>query len=82
MNPIAPSSYRYTRAALLLSFSATILHTIELRKGRFGASLQAGDSIVIYATLPVGKASRTKKYPSLSKDYLIQGSLGEVDLWC
>jgi predicted transcriptional regulator len=33
--------------------------TIELRKGSFGASLQAGDKIVIYATLPVGEAIGT-----------------------
>jgi len=30
--------------------------TIELRKGNFGTSLKAGDSIVIYSTLPFGKA--------------------------
>jgi len=30
--------------------------TIELRKGSFGTSLKAGDSIVIYSTLPVGEA--------------------------
>jgi predicted transcriptional regulator len=35
--------------------------TIELRKGNFGASLQAGDTIVIYATLPKGKAIGTVK---------------------
>jgi predicted transcriptional regulator len=29
--------------------------TIELRKGNFGASLKAGDSIVIYATIPVAE---------------------------
>jgi len=29
---------------------------IELRKGNFGASLQPGDTIVVYATLPEGKA--------------------------
>jgi predicted transcriptional regulator len=33
--------------------------TIELRKGSFGTSLKAGDSIVIYATLPVGEAIGT-----------------------
>ena len=30
--------------------------TIVLRKGNFGTSLKAGDSIVIYSTLPVGEA--------------------------
>ena len=30
--------------------------SIELRKGNFGTSLKAGDSIVIYSTLPFGKA--------------------------
>ena len=34
---------------------------IELRKGSFGASLQAGDTIVIYATLPEAKAIGTVK---------------------
>jgi predicted transcriptional regulator len=29
--------------------------TIELRKGSFGTSLKAGDSIVIYATMPVAE---------------------------
>jgi predicted transcriptional regulator len=29
--------------------------TIELRKGKFGASLKAGDSIAIYATMPVAE---------------------------
>lgn len=29
--------------------------TIELRKGNFGASLKPGDSIVIYATMPVAE---------------------------
>jgi predicted transcriptional regulator len=29
--------------------------TIELRKGNFGASLKSGDSIVIYATMPVAE---------------------------
>ena len=29
--------------------------TIELRKGNFGASLKPGDSIVIYATIPVAE---------------------------
>ena len=29
--------------------------SIELRKGNFGASLKPGDSIVIYATLPVAE---------------------------
>ena len=35
--------------------------TIELRKGNFGTSLQAGDTIVIYATLPFGKTIGTVK---------------------
>ena len=35
--------------------------TIELRKGSFGTSLKAGDSIVIYATLPIGKVIGTVK---------------------
>ncbi|MEG4009955.1 hypothetical protein QUA41_27730 [Microcoleus sp. Pol11C1] len=34
---------------------------IELRKGSFGASLQPGDTIVVYATLPEGKAIGTVK---------------------
>ena len=34
---------------------------IELRKCNFGASLKAGDSIVIYSTLPVGEAIGTVK---------------------
>lgn len=29
--------------------------TIELRKGNFGASLKPGDSIIIYATMPVAE---------------------------
>ena len=35
--------------------------TIELRKGNFGTSLKAGDSIVIYSSLPVGEAIGTVK---------------------
>ena len=35
--------------------------TIELRKGNFGTSLKAGDSIVIYSTLPEGRAIGTVK---------------------
>ena len=35
--------------------------TIELRKGNFGTSLKAGDSIVIYSILPVGEAIGTVK---------------------
>jgi len=35
--------------------------TIELRKGSFGASLKPGDTIVVYATLPEGKAIGTVK---------------------
>ena len=33
--------------------------TIELRKANFGTSLQAGDTIVIYSTLPIGSAIGT-----------------------
>ena len=32
--------------------------TIELRKGNFGASLKPGDSIIIYATMPVAEIQR------------------------
>lgn len=36
-------------------FNAHNPKTIELRKGNFGASLQPGDSIAIYATMPVAE---------------------------
>jgi predicted transcriptional regulator len=59
--------------------------TIELRKGSFGASLQAGASIVIYTTLPEGKAIgtvRVTKRESLAVDRLWraseQGKLAKV----
>jgi predicted transcriptional regulator len=59
--------------------------TIELRKGSFGASLQAGDTIVIYATLPEGKAIgtvRVTKRELLNVDRLWraseQGQLAKV----
>ena len=51
--------------------------TIELRKGKFGTSLKAGDSIVIYSTLPVGEAIGTVKVikrESLTVDRLWQES--------
>ena len=51
--------------------------TIELRKGNFGTSLKAGDSIVIYSTLPVGEAIGTVKVikrESLAVDRLWQES--------
>ena len=51
--------------------------TIELRKGSFGTSLKAGDSIVIYSTLPVGEAIGTVKVikcESLAVDRLCQES--------
>ncbi len=35
--------------------------TIELRKGNFGISLQSGDTIVIYSTMPQGCAIGTVK---------------------
>ncbi len=35
--------------------------TIELRKGNFGISLQSGDTIVIYSTMPEGCAIGTVK---------------------
>jgi len=35
--------------------------SIELRKGSFGTSLKPGDSIVIYSTLPEGRALGTVK---------------------
>jgi hypothetical protein len=35
--------------------------TIELRKGNFGTSLKAGDTIVIYSTLPVAEIIGTVK---------------------
>jgi Uncharacterized conserved protein len=35
--------------------------SIELRKGSFGASLQPGDNLVIYSTLPQGKVIGTVK---------------------
>jgi predicted transcriptional regulator len=49
--------------------------TIELRKGNFGASLKAGDSIVIYATMPVAEIIGTVKVvkrESLAVDRLWQ----------
>ena len=51
--------------------------SIELRKGSFGASLQAGDTIVIYSTLPVGEAIGTVKVikrESLTVDRLWRAS--------
>jgi predicted transcriptional regulator len=51
--------------------------TIELRKGNFGTSLKAGDSIVIYSTLLVGEAIGTVKVikrESLAVDRLWQES--------
>jgi len=51
--------------------------TIELRKGNFGASLKPGDSIVIYATMPVAEIIGTVKVvkrESLAVDQLWQTS--------
>ncbi|MEG3960150.1 hypothetical protein [Microcoleus sp. herbarium2] len=51
--------------------------TIELRKGNFGTSLKAGDSIVIYATMPVAEIIGTVKVvkrESLAVDRLWQAS--------
>ena len=51
--------------------------TIELRKGNFGASLKPGDTIAIYATLPVGEllgTVRILKRESLAVDRLWQQS--------
>jgi predicted transcriptional regulator len=51
--------------------------TIELRKGNFGSSLKAGDSIVIYATMPVAEIIGTVKVvkrESLAVDRLWQTS--------
>jgi predicted transcriptional regulator len=51
--------------------------TIELRKGNFGASLKPGDSIVIYATMPVAEIIGTVKVvkrESLAVDRLWQAS--------
>ena len=51
--------------------------TIELRKGHFGTSLKAGDSIVIYATMPVAEIIGTVKVvkrESLAVDRLWQAS--------
>jgi predicted transcriptional regulator len=51
--------------------------TIELRKGNFGTSLKAGDSIVIYATMPVAEIIGTVnvvKCESLTVDRLWQES--------
>ena len=51
--------------------------TIELRKGNFGTSLKAGDSIVIYATMPVAEIIGTVKVvkrESLAVDQLWQAS--------
>ena len=48
-----------------------------LRKGSFGASLQPDDSIVIYSTVPVGKAIgtvRVIKRQSLTVDQLWEES--------
>ena len=59
--------------------------SIELRKGSFGASLQPGDTIVVYATLQEGKAIGTVKVvrrESLTVDRLWresrQGQLAKV----
>jgi len=59
--------------------------SIELRKGSFGASLKPGDTIVVYATLPEGKAIGTVKVvrrESLTVDRLWreseQGKLAKV----
>jgi predicted transcriptional regulator len=51
--------------------------TIELRKGNFGASLKAGDSITIYATMPTAEVLgnlRVLKRESLPIDRLWQAS--------
>ena len=51
--------------------------TTELRKGNFGTSLKAGDSIVIYATMPVAEIIGTVKVvkrESLAVDRLWQTS--------
>ena len=58
-------------------FSYRNLKTIELRKGNFGSSLKAGDSIVIYATMPVAEIIGTVKVvkrESLAVDRLWQTS--------
>ena len=59
--------------------------TIELRKGSFGASLKPGDSIVIYATMPIAELLgivRVLKRESLAVDRLWraleQGKLARV----
>jgi predicted transcriptional regulator len=51
--------------------------TIELRKGSFGTSLKAGDSIAIYATMPVAEILgivKVVKRESLAVDRLWQAS--------
>jgi predicted transcriptional regulator len=51
--------------------------TIELRKGSFGASLKPGDSIVIYATMPIAELLgivRVLKRESLAVDRLWRAS--------
>jgi len=51
--------------------------TIELRKGKFGASLKPGDSIVIYATMPTAEVLgivRVLKRETLLIDRLWQQS--------
>ena len=51
--------------------------TIELRKGNFGTSLKAGDSIAIYATMPVAEILgivKVVKRESLAVDRLWQAS--------
>ncbi|MEG4494831.1 hypothetical protein [Microcoleus sp. D3_18_C4] len=51
--------------------------TIELRKGSFGTSLKPGDSIVIYATMPVAEILgivKVVKRESLAVDRLWQQS--------
>jgi len=51
--------------------------SIKLRKGSFGASLQPGDTIVVYATLPERKAIGTVKVvrrESLTVDQLWRAS--------
>jgi len=61
----------------MLSFSTAIRKQLNWEKATKGTSLKAGDSIVIYSTLPVGEAIGTVKVikrESLAVDRLWQES--------
>lgn len=87
MQTNSPSTYLISvhprwASAFFLSYNPK---TIELRKGSFGASLKAGDSIAIYATMPTAEVLgivRVLKRESLAVDRLWraleQGKLAKV----